>query len=669
MTEEKKPKGWLIYTIFFIISIITSVFAIYEILLLSSIENLIRYLVIAILIIIDLILLFRIKRFFKPKKVKRHILLMLFMLLYSIICLVIGLLISFVYKEVSSINKVYVTYTSNLITMASSNISDVSDVSDLKIGILSDKKSVEGYKIPMDIIKENKLEDENELVDYGDYTSMIVDLYSNDIDACFVSDSYVNIFSSISGYENIENETKIVISKSEKLKKADTSSTETASVGKEITEPFTILLMGIDSTDEVLEKNAVANGDTLILITFNPKTLNATMLSIPRDSYVPIACWANKDENKITHAAAYGNDCMIKTIENYFDTSIDYYAKINFKGLVKLVDSLGGVEVDVEQELCTDDSNRTGVVCIHPGLQTLNGEQALVYARNRKQLANGDFGRNYHQQVIVMALMNKVKEIKDATQFMDLLNTVSNSVDTNFTTKQILSFYNVAKDIIKKSMSSEEADIVNIERLYLAGNSQMIYDNRARMVLYEYVPNQNSRKDIIEAMKVNLGLLDHTDIKEFTFSINKTYEKEVIGYGPYKSTGTFSLIPDFTGDSKEAASATCSRIGLKCTFVGTSGYVVSQSHPASSRVDKAKNFTLTLSQNKKDTDDEKTDKKDKDKKESKDTKELDDDEKEDTIDNKENGNSNNTNSNSNTENTDNKNSEVDNDSSNEEPDE
>ena len=669
MTDKKKPKGWLIYTIFFIISIITSVFAIYEILLLSSIENLIRYLVIAILIIIDLILLFRIKRFFKPKKVKKHILLMLFMILYSIICLVIGLLISFVYKEVSSINKVYVTYTSNLITMASSNISDVSDVSDLKIGILSDKKSVEGYKIPMDIIKENKLEDENELVDYGDYTSMIVDLYSNDIDACFVSDSYVNIFSSISGYENIENETKIIISKSEKLKKADTSSTETASVGKEITEPFTILLMGIDSTDEVLEKNAVANGDTLILITFNPKTLNATMLSIPRDSYVPIACWANNDENKITHAVAYGNDCMIKTIENYFDTSIDYYAKINFKGLVKLVDSLGGVEVDVEQELCTDDSNRTGVVCIHPGLQTLNGEQALVYARNRKQLANGDFGRNYHQQIIVMALMNKVKEIKDATQFMDLLNTVSNSVDTNFTTKQILSFYNVAKDIIKKSMSSEEADIVNIERLYLAGNSQMIYDNRARMVLYEYVPNQNSRKDIIEAMKVNLGLLDHTDIKEFTFSINKTYEKEVIGYGPYKSTGTFSLIPDFTGDSKEAASATCSRIGLKCTFVGTSGYVVSQSHPASSRVDKAKNFTLTLSQNKKDTDDEKTDKKDKDKKESKDTKELDDDEKEDTIDNKENGNSNNTNSNSNTENTDNKNSEVDNDSSNEEPDE
>ena len=171
-------------------------------------------------------------------------------------------------------------------------------------------------------------------------------------------------------------------------------------------------------------------------------------------------------------------------------------------------------------------------------------------------------------------------------------------------------------------------------------------------------------------MKVNLGLLEHTDIKEFTFSINKTYEKEVIGQGPYKSTGTFSLIPDFTGDSKEAASATCSRIGLKCTFVGTSGYVVSQSHPASSRIDKAKNFTLTLSHNKKDDDEDKDSKKDKDKdkKESKDTKEVDEEKEDTTPDNKDNNTINN-NSNSNTETTDNNSSEDNKESSTTQPDE
>ncbi len=596
-SEVKKPRFRIIYYILFIFSVLTSGFAIHEISLLDSIENFLRYIAIAVMIIIDLILFFKVKRLNVAKK-KKHIVLPFFMLFYIVICGIVGCLIYYIYGEVSNLNKVYVTYTSNLIVPSSSSVNNVKDIVDLRIGILEDENSIEGYKIPMDIVKENKLEDENELVNYSDYTSMIVDLYSNDIDACFVSGGYVSIFSSIAGYENIQTDTKIILTKSEKLKKAETSESEISSAGKSVTEPFTILLMGIDSTDEVLERNAVANGDTLILVTFNPKTLNATMLSIPRDSYVPIACWANKDENKITHAAAYGNDCMINTIENYFDVNIDYYAKINFKGLVKLVDAVGGIEVNVEQALCTDNSDRTGVVCIESGLQTLNGEQALVYARNRKQLVNGDFGRNYHQQIIIMALMNKVKEIKDAGTFMNILNTVSNSVDTNFTTKQILSFYNIAKDIVKRSLSSEESEIINIERLYLQGTSQMIYDERTRLVLYNYVPNTYSRKDIIQAMKENLELTQHTVIKNFSFSINTPYEKEVIGYGPYKSSGVYSLLPDFTGDSKSAASATCIKLGIKCNFVGTGGYVVRQNYPASSRIDKIKNFTLTLSQNK-----------------------------------------------------------------------
>ena len=635
---EKKPKSWLFYSFIFIITILSSIFAIYEITLLATIETLIRYIVIGVMVLIDIILLIRIRKYLHPKKKKKHILLLVFMLFYAVICGIIGCLINMVYKEASSLNKVYVTYSSHLIVPATSSVQKVSDMKDLKIGILEDKKSVEGYKIPMDMVKENKLEDDNELVTYGDYTSMVVDLYSNDIDACFVSGGYTTLFSQIAGYENIENDTRIILTKEEKLKKADTSTEETASSGKAITEPFTILLMGIDSTDEVLEKNAVANGDTLILITFNPKTLNATMLSIPRDSYVPIACWSNKAENKITHAAAYGNDCMIKTIENYFDVNIDYYAKINFKGLVKLVDALGGVEIEVEQTLCTDNSNREDAVCIFPGKQVLNGEQALVYARNRKQLVNGDFGRNYHQQQIIMALMDKVKEIDSAAEFMNLLNTVSNSIDTNFTTKQILSFYNVAKDILRKSMSSEEADIVNIERLYLQGSSQMIYDERARMVLYNYVPNKNSRKDIIQAMNENLEKANHIDIKEFGFCINTPYEKEVIGYGPYASTGTYTLLPDFTGDTEAVTQSWCTKLGIKCSFIGTGGTVVSQSVPASSRIDKITGtVTFTLSQNK--TEVKKDDKKDDDDEEKKKDTEKDDKKEESSSSNESNNSS------------------------------
>lgn len=603
--KSKKGKSSLFnkFMIFFvIIAVASSIFSIYEILLLSSIETLIRYIVIGVLVLLDLIIIFkchRIRKFDETKKKKKpkKKLFMFLIILYTIICLLIGGTIFYVYGKINGLNKTFVTYTSDLLVMSTNQANDISDVKDMKIGILKDDTNPEGAIIPKEIIKENNLNDENEVTDYDNYTSMLVDLYSGDLDAMFISNHYVSMFSGITGYENIESETKVIAKKSKKMRKASSSAVETASTGKSITEPFTMLLMGIDSTDEVLEQNAIANGDTLILITFNPKTLNATMFSIPRDSYVPIACWSGKPENKITHAAAYGNDCMINTIQDYFDVNIDYYAKINFKGLVKLVDAVGGVEVDVPKVLCTDDSSRGEEICIQPGHQTLNGEQALVYARNRKQLANGDFGRAEHQQEIIMALINKIKTINDVSTFIDILNTVSNSMDTNLTTKQILSFYNVGKDILKKSVSTDTSNLINVQRLYLQGTGQMIYDERARMVLWDYVPNKNSRKDIIQAMKENLELADHKVIKKFSFSINNPYEVKVIGEGPYNtSNGSYNLVPDFTGDTEAQARAAAAKLGLSVTFKGSGGHVISQSFPANKRIDLVKgNIVLTLS--------------------------------------------------------------------------
>lgn len=608
-TLEKKPKLKIVLFIFLIIAVLTSAFAIYEIFLLSSIETVIRYIIIGILILIDVVLYIKVRVASKKrkKKHKKRIGLISFMIIYSLVCFAVGLVIAYVYGRLDNINKGYVTYTSDLVVMSDNAAKDVDDVKDYTIGILKDKDSPDGYIIPQEIIKENNLDDDNELKKYDDYSTMLVDLYAGEVDAIFITDNYVDMFSGITGYEDVKTDTRIILSKDKKMKKADTSDQELASSGKSLEEPFTILLMGIDSTDEVLEKNAIANGDTLILITFNPKTLNATMLSIPRDSYVPIACWSDKAENKITHAAGYGTDCMMNTIEEYFGINIDYYAKINFKGLVKLVDAVGGVDVNVDasQTLCTDDSSRGGEVCINPGPQTLNGEQALVYARNRKQLANGDFGRGQHQQEIVMALLDKMKGITKVSSFMDILNTVSNSLDTNLTTKQILSFYNILKDILKRSASAEDSNIINIQQLYLQGTGEMIYDERMRMVLYNYVPNEQSKKDIIRAMKENLELVDHKPIKKFSFSINEPYEKEVIGYGPYKATDTYALLPDFTGDSQEQARATARRLGISVTFVGGDGYVIDQEYPAGKRIDKIRgSVTLTLGGNTQDDEEE-----------------------------------------------------------------
>ena len=606
MPKEKSSRKFsilkFIILILMIITLITSGFAIYELLKLSSIENLIRYIVIGILVILDFFIIFKGLLIFKKRAKNRRskrIGFIIFLVLYSLICGGVGAVISYLFGTLENMNTGYVTYSSSFVMMSDKAVDKIESANDLKIGIWNNEDSPDGYIIPQEIIKEYKLNDANEIINYDDYSSMLTDLYVDEIDAMILPTSYTDMFSSIAGYENIGNDTKIVITKDKEMKKADVSEVETASSGKDVTEPFTILLMGIDSTSEVLQKNAVANGDTLILMTFNPKTLNATMLSIPRDSYVPIACWSNKAENKITHAAGYGTDCMMNTIEEYIDINIDYYAKINFKGLVKLVDAVGGVEIDVKQRLCTDDSNRGNTVCIEPGYQTLDGEHALVYARNRYDLVDGDFGRNQHQQELVMAIANKFKNITDVTKFMDILDTISNSLDTNLTTKQMLSFYNVGKDIIMKSLSSKEADLINIQQLYLAGNGQMIYDERIRMVLYNYVPNENSRKDIVRAMKENLELEVVQEVKEFNFSINDPYEKKVIGKGPYRTTSLYKLLPDFTGDDMKTAKATATKLGIGVIFEGNSGHVVSQSFPPNKRIDLMKgSLTLTLSGNK-----------------------------------------------------------------------
>lgn len=607
--KENKSLFFIILSIVVFLALGASGFLIYELFLLSSIETTLRYIVIGVLALIDILLLIKLilLKKGKRKKKKKPVGFTIFTILYTIACFSIGFVINYLYSKVDNINKDLVTYSSSLLTMAKDPATKISDINDYEIGILDDEKSPDGYIIPQEIIKEYKLNDTNIITPYDNYSSMLVDMYAGELDAMFISSSYADMYSGITGYEDITTDTKVIISKDKEMKKTETSSIETASVNKSVTEPFTILLMGIDSTDEVLSKNAVANGDTLILITFNPKTLNATMISIPRDSYVPIACWPNRDENKITHAAGYGNDCMINTIQNYFGITIDYYAKINFKGLVKLVDAVGGVEVDVPQQLCTDDSSRGGTICINPGRQTLNGEQALVFARNRKSLVNGDFGRAQHQQEIIMALIDKMKTITKVSQFTQILDTISNSLDTNLTTKQILEFYNVGKDIIKKSLSSEEAELINIQQLYLYGNSQMIYDERMRMVLYNYVPNNNSKKDVVQAMKENLELVEHKEIKSFNFSVNNPYEKVIIGEGPYRSgSGTYSLLPSFIGLTEDAAAGRAAGLGLSVKFVGDGGTVIDQSYPASKRIDKIKDtLVLTLSSSVIEDDDDK----------------------------------------------------------------
>lgn len=496
----------------------SSAFLIYDLYLMSGIETFYRVMLMLFILFFDFLI---IKGLFSYSliryKKKRLISLTILVILLTIIYGSAGVLVYSFYIKIDNLNKNYITYSSSLITF-DKEYKNIKNIKDTTIGIINNKEDVEGYQIPMEMIKKYNLEENNEIKEYKDTIEMVQDLYDEKIDLAFISSNYSITYKNIDGFEDIGSKAIVVAEKSKKVKK-DQKITTTEK--KEITEPFTMLLLGVDSEKEGLNPNQAFNGDTIMLITFNPETLNTTMFSIPRDTYVPIAC--NHDySNKINSAAAYGTDCMIDTVENLTDIKIDHYTKINFKGVVELVDALGGVTVDVPIEFCEQNSDRkkgSHKICLEKGKQKLDGEEALALARHRKTLVKGDFARGQNQQLVVEAMTDQIKEVKSVKTFYNILEAVSNNMDTDLSTNQILSFYNVAK----KMMFSENNNVLNIQKTYLTGSDGHVGGS------YVFNYDEESLNEIIAAMKINLNLKKEKKIKTFTFSINDKYERKVIG--------------------------------------------------------------------------------------------------------------------------------------------
>ena len=572
---------------------------------LSNVENNLRLIGSIVLGIISLLLFILSIRFLnKFKKIKLSIVIIL-MLLIGGVGIFAAYNVDKVYGALSKVSDTsgYTTYSSSLVTLKDNEAESIKDIGDSELGILNDTTSYEGNIIPEEVIKEQKLN--NKTKEYDSYIAMIDALRDGEINYIFLPTNYTVMFGSMEGYEDIADETKVLLTQTKKVKneKEESDSTNT----KAITEPFTVLLMGVDSDAEGIA-NGSFNGDSLMVITFNPKTLSTTILSIPRDSYVPIACFSGQRKNKITHAAWKGETCMMNTIENFLDIKIDYYVKINFTGVVQLVDTLGGVEIDVPYNLCEQNSKRqwgSNTIYIEKGLQTLNGEQALAYARNRHpnpgkcsskwtNYTSNDFIRGEHQQEVVTALLNKFKDVKDLDTVYKLLDTISNNMVTNMSTDQILSLYNVFKDIASKSTGMDDmADVLGIQRLKLNGYDARIYDyGGTNLSLYNYVLYDDSVKAVSDAMKENLGLKKTKVVKSFSFDINTPYEKEVIGAD---ITGTRSLVqlPSFVGETVSYVRCYCSQHGISVTVKGGNGYVLSQSVPSGANFEDVKSITVT----------------------------------------------------------------------------
>ena len=599
--ETKKSKTKLIIiTIINILTLLTGAFLIYNIYKISGIENTIRYIAIFIILLLNIVITIITRKLAKKtRKIEIVIAIILSLLLITGQSFV-GYFVYKTYSSLNSMNKDKITYTTAIVTKQDSNIEKIEDLNKKKIGMVIDETSIDNYVLGLEIIEDKDLESTNEIKEYTNISNLVKDLYDKKIDAIIISKNYPSMFKNIDKYKTIEEDTKIIYEKSKTLTKEEANKytgdeLKNFNTSDKIDKPFTLLIMGIDSTQKELSKNASGNGDSLMLVTFNPNTLNATILSIPRDTYVPIACFANQKENKITHAAWNGEGCMIKTIENFTGINIDYYVKINFQGLIGLVNALDGIEVDVPLDFCESNSKRStkteNLVCLKKGKQTLNGDQALALARHRKTLTTGDLQRGINQQLVVQGILNKIKNVKSANGLLTILDTISKSMDTNFTTKQILSFYNIAKNLIKTSSSKS---LINMTQLYLQGSSAMIYDEGMGMTLYNYVPSKESLDTIIKAMKQNLGLEKVTMIKKMDFNIEEEFKMEIVGADIYSGSNAYTLLPNFVGNSESYARSWLSSHGISVTTTtkeveSDSGYydgqVIEQSFPENKRLD------------------------------------------------------------------------------------
>ena len=229
----------------------------------------------------------------------------------------------------------------------------------------------------------------------------------------------------------------------------------------------TVLIMGVD-----MREDDVGRSDTMMLATIDPKLDKASLLSVPRDTRVRIAGYGF---DKINAAYTYGGEPLSeKTIENLLGIDIDHYVIINTKSFVKIIDAIGGVDIDVEKRMYYEDpwdDNGGLYIDLYPGMQHMDGKTAITYVRYRD--SEGDIGRIYRQQKFMEACMDKVVSPDIITKIPAVVREVIDAVETDMTFRQILELAGALKAAQQNGLATE---MVPGYPLYIDGISYWMPD-------------------------------------------------------------------------------------------------------------------------------------------------------------------------------------------------
>lgn len=247
-------------------------------------------------------------------------------------------------------------------------------------------------------------------------------------------------------------------------------------------EPFSALILGTD-----VEEDGIVRSDTIIVATINPDKESMKLVSIPRDTFVTLP--TGKDE-KINAAFATGGPLLAKEmVSNYLDIPIDFYASMNFDGLVELVDAVDGVTVNSER------SFTEGSEFIEEGRQELDGKAALAYARMRKKDPRGDFGRQDRQKEVIVSILNKLNSSLSITKMSSILDSVSPYLKTNASADQM----------IEIALNYYPA-LNSIEQITLEGEGDSLYFPSYGKNLYIWQADEEALKETSNDLKAHLNI-------------------------------------------------------------------------------------------------------------------------------------------------------------------
>ena len=396
----------IILSVILLLTYIYLTYLLIDIGLLSTLLGKIIYIILIILLIFIIFGLFKFN-----KKIKR--ILYVFYIIVLIICFVTIYYLrttqKFFMEFKNDKDENYSYYY--LFALKDSKYYKLNDLEEKKIGICEE---IDSSIIKKFNIKFNKQE-------YSDCSNMTMNLYNKTIDAVILSDVKEYLISE--AFLNFEKKIREIYKVSIlKDKKEETNDS------KNVKEAFTLYISGIDTSGTI---SKVSRSDVNIIVTVNPNTYEILLTTIPRDYYVQLHDTTGY-KDKLTHAGIYGVGKSINTIEDLLSIDIDYYVRVNFDSLIKLVDEIGGITVYSDQNL--------NFCNIKKGNNELDGKCALRFSRERKIYSTGDRHRGENQEEVIKSIINKVSK---STVLLTKYNSIMESWKDNFET-------NVSLDIIKE---------------------------------------------------------------------------------------------------------------------------------------------------------------------------------------------------------------------------